>query len=736
MTDFTVASFSQGEHASVGRVRHGSLGHVGSTRMADHIGRVLGDRYRLLAPVGSGGSGHVFVADDVRLRRRVAVKMLHPALADDEAFLKRFRAEARAAAALNHPNVMAVYDWGEEEEGPYLVCEYLGGGSLRSVLDRGRRLSPSQALLVGLEAARGLDYAHRRGLVHRDIKPANLLFDLEGRLRIGDFGLARALAEAAWTEPIGAVLGTARYASPEQVSGAPIDGRADVYSLALVLVEAVTGRVPFAADTTVATLMGRLDRPIEPPPELGPLAAVVARAGRPDPAERLDAAGLASALQSVALTLPAPEPLPLAGAATVDELGPIADPTDVGHRPGETARPPAPTQAVPDPPVPTAARTVPPAPSPSPVPSLGAHDDLDATSFVATPGPESTGATPTVPPATARSAAAATTDATVRQAAPTAVSRKPEPAAAPYVPPELSKAGRRRRRRWPYLVLLFLILAGGVGAGSYLLVSNQAPSHPLPDVVGQPELEAATALRNLKFDVQIRQEFFDGSTPGEVKEQDPPGGGSATLKEGKQVTLVVSKGPPPTAVPDLGPLDEAGARQAIEAVGHVVGAVTARNDETVPVGGVLDWTRKGETPPKGATVDIVVSSGPALREVPNLAGKTYDEAVAALDAVGLEAERVDTYTDDDGAAGKVVAAAPGAGERITRGSTVTVTISKGRPAVPELNGLSADEAASALSAVGLEVGGKFGPSGGDVFLTLPGEGTKVAPGSSVTIYLL
>ena len=288
--------------------------------MADHIGRVLGDRYRLLAPIGSGGSGHVFVADDVRLRRRVAVKMLHPALADDEAFLRRFRAEARAAAALNHPNVMAVYDWGEEEGGPYLICEYLGGGSLRSVLDRGRRLSPSQALLVGLEAARGLDYAHRRGLVHRDIKPANLLFDDDGRLRIGDFGLARALAEAAWTEPIGTVLGTARYAAPEQVSGAPIDGKSDVYSLALVLVEAVTGRVPFAADTTVATLMGRLDRPIEAPPELGPLAAVIARAGRPDPAERLDAAGLASALQSAALALPTPEPLPLAGPATVDEV--------------------------------------------------------------------------------------------------------------------------------------------------------------------------------------------------------------------------------------------------------------------------------------------------------------------------------------------------------------------------------------------------------------------------------
>src|SRR2546425_999764 len=150
-----------------------------------------------------------------------------------------------------------------------------GPGSLRTLLDRGHRLTPSQALLVGLEATRGLDYAHRRGFVHRDIKPANLLFDGEGRLRIADFGLARALAEAAWTEPAGAVLGTARYAAPEQVQGSSIDGKADVYALAVVLVEAVTGQVPFAADTTIATLMARLDRAIEAPPELGPLGPIV-----------------------------------------------------------------------------------------------------------------------------------------------------------------------------------------------------------------------------------------------------------------------------------------------------------------------------------------------------------------------------------------------------------------------------------------------------------------------------
>jgi len=252
----------------------------------EQIGRVLGGRYRLVAAVGTGASATVYQADDVQLRRRVAVKVLHPYLAEDRAFLRRFQAEAQAAAALSHPNIMAVFDWGADEHIPYLVLEYLGGGSLRAMLDRGRLLSPSQALLVGLETSRGLDYAHRRGVVHRDIKPANLLFGEDRRLRIADFGLARAIAEAAWTEPSGVLLGTARYASPEQAKGEPVEGKSDVYSLALTLVEAVTGEVPFAGETTVATLMNRLDRLMPVSADLGPLAAVIERAGRPDPAER------------------------------------------------------------------------------------------------------------------------------------------------------------------------------------------------------------------------------------------------------------------------------------------------------------------------------------------------------------------------------------------------------------------------------------------------------------------
>src|SRR5207248_3830057 len=183
-------------------------------------------------------------------------------------------------------------------------------------LDAGNRLSPSQALLVGLEAARALEYAHRRSLVHRDIKPGNLLFDGDGHLRVADFGLARALAEAAWTEPAGALLGTARYAAPEQVKGESVDGRADIYALSVTLVEAVTGKVPFAADTTIATLMARVDTPLEAPRELAALGPVVELGGRPDKDDRPDAAAFARALDAAAHELPAPDPLPLVGPPT------------------------------------------------------------------------------------------------------------------------------------------------------------------------------------------------------------------------------------------------------------------------------------------------------------------------------------------------------------------------------------------------------------------------------------
>ena len=291
--------------------------------MSDQLGRVLGGRYRLMAAIGTGASAQVFLADDLTLHRRVAVKVLHPALAVDEGFLRRFRAEARAAAALSHPNLMAVYDWGEDD-GPYLVLEHLGGGSLRALLDRGHRLSVSQALVVGLEAARALDVAHRKEFVHRDIKPANLLFGEDGRLRIADFGLARALSEAGWTEPGDGLVGTARYAAPEQARGGRVDGRADVYSLGLVLIESVTGTVPLTGEGALETMMARVDNDVAVPEEMGQLRPILERMGRADPDQRPDAAEVGRTLVGLARDMDRPAPLPLAG-IDLTEAAPVQD---------------------------------------------------------------------------------------------------------------------------------------------------------------------------------------------------------------------------------------------------------------------------------------------------------------------------------------------------------------------------------------------------------------------------
>jgi serine/threonine-protein kinase len=285
-------------------------GSVSSDLLA---GRVLSGRYLLHSAIGTGASGRVYVADDQRLRRRVAVKVLHAALADDAAFLRRFRAEAQLAASLRHANIVTVYDWGQDEV-PFMVLELLEGGSLRSMLDQGTVLTVTQAARVGRDVASALEYAHARDVLHRDVKPANLLFDEHGVVRVADFGLARALAEASWTEPAGGMLGTARYASPEQATGVQLDARSDLYSLALVLVESVTGRVPFAADTTIGMLTARTQRPLIAPDELGPLAAVIDRAGCVQPNDRYpDAGTMRQALADVGDALAPPAPLALAG---------------------------------------------------------------------------------------------------------------------------------------------------------------------------------------------------------------------------------------------------------------------------------------------------------------------------------------------------------------------------------------------------------------------------------------
>ncbi|HEX9259569.1 MAG TPA: PASTA domain-containing protein, partial [Acidimicrobiales bacterium] len=678
---------------------------------SDQVGRVLGGRYRLLAPVGAGASAAVYLADDVQLQRRVAVKLLHASLAGDPAFAKRFRAEAQAAAALNHPNVLAVYDWGEESGIAYLVTEFLGGGSLRSVLDRGRTLSPSQALVVGLEACKGLNYAHRRGLVHRDIKPANLLFGEDGRLRIADFGLARAIAEAAWTEPAGVVLGTARYASPEQATGKAVDGKTDVYSLALTLVEAVTGEVPFAADTTVATLMNRVDKLLPVSAEMGALAPVLERAGRPDPAERFSAAELGKALHEAASRLPRPQPLPLV--ATLPST-PGADETMQGL-PGAAGFVVAGVST----------KTWEPAPMPEPergavsadepveaVPVSG--DDLSLPTWVGPAGVtgaagagsggsqslhEQLASLPRAPVAADERSAGDPTRA-MKQPTPPMPPTTVAPAVAAHEEPLPRK--RRRGLRWVLLILLALLLAAGGAVGALLWQRSQTESYLVPNVVGVDETTARGLLEPNGWVVSTVKQRDDTQAAGVVFRQDPQPG--LELEEGERFTIFLSEGPTLTPVPAIVGRPVADAQAAMDAAKLVLVVADRRYDESAEKDIILASTVNGQPVeagaqiPKGTQVDAVVSLGPAPRSVPNVVGKTYDQAKAELEALGLVAARQPDAFSDTVKTGLVISTDPTPGKQVARGATVNIVVSKGPDlvTVPQVVGQTQEAATATL----------------------------------------
>lgn len=646
--------------------------------------------------LGQGAFAQVYAADDVTLRRRVAIKVLNPALADERAFLRRFAAEAQAVAGLRHPHILRVYDWGEEAGDPYLVMELLEGGSLRSYLDRGRRLSVPQAARLGADVASALDYAHRRGLVHRDIKPANLIFDDEGRIALADFGLARALAEATLTEPSGSVVGTARYAAPEALHGQALDGHADVYGLALVLVEAVTGQVPFAMDTSLATLMGRLHQPIAVPSALGPLGPVLEAAGTVEPGDRLDAAALAARLDTVAAVVPPPARLVLAGPLADGEAEIDSEPTDI---PGRTD---APGRAVLfdleededdlPPPVP-AALVEPPPPPPPPRPRLE----------------------PEGGPATAE-----------------------RPGAPHRVTPAGAGTRRRSHRRWrPKAVLPALgavaLLAGGGGA-AYVLTRPQ-PTYLVPALDGRTVPEATALVHRSHLDLIVAGRAYSPSTAaGRVLSEQPVGG---RLTSGKPVAVVVSKGPRPVPVPALSGKTLASATAAIAAADLRLGSVTKTTSMTVPAGSVIKATPSAGTLLPHQRVGLVLSTGKPTAVVPKLSGASaasYAAASAALAALGLPATQTKQYSNDV-PAGQVIVTDPAPGVTVTVGTPIDVEVSLGPHlvVVPDVAGDSVTAAAETLGASGFAVSSVNGSPLGTVTSTYPGIGQSILYGSSVTL---
>jgi serine/threonine-protein kinase len=706
--------------------------------MTDQIGRVLGGRYRLLAPIGAGASAQVFLADDVRLRRRVAVKVLHDVLADDDAFLKRLRAEARAVAQLRHPNILAVYDWSGGDELPYLVSEFLGGGSLRAMLDQGVRLSPAQALLIGLDTAKALDHAHRRGFVHRDITPPNLLFDEDGRLVVADFGIARALAEAAVTEPAGAMLGTARYASPEQAQGESVTGRSDLYSLALVLIEAVTGEVPFARDTPLATLTARTSGPIPVPDGMELLAPALTMVNAVDPADRADAAHLAARFHALARGLEQPAALELAGAIVLPELAgdddhdPTMLPGDLevlSRAEGEAVVDEAPTPERPG--WWRRARLF--LSGAGGAATVGAIVDVDRDLIEVVD--EAGGDTVMVD----LDDDVEMTDEVPTLAPPFDVDDVDDAEAPPAAALEPSAAGdidgrRRLRRR------LLLALAGAGAAAVIAIVALVAfqvsrPEHEVPSLEALQISQIGDLVDSGDWDIRQIGDRADDTRPGQILAQDPPPG--AMLREGDQLTLTVSRGPTLVAVPeDLAGLPVGEAHDQITAAGLEPGTVTEKFNELAPEGSVLATGHFFADLPKGDLVPLTVSLGPRPRTVPDgLTGGTFDGVASRLADVQLVAVRGEASSDSV-PEGAVIRTEPGSGAEVPRDSEVVVVVSTGPPLVeiPDVLGDIASDVADLLEGIGLDIAGVVGSPNRAVVDLDPVPGSLVEVGTDVTIY--
>lgn len=739
-------------------------------------GRLFAERYQLHARRGTATDVALFEATDIVDDRSVAVKIVHPDICATDGFAERFTDVMGRLARTRHPNLTEIIDIGSSTWGGrtvhYVVCENLTGGSLRDLRDRGRHLSPSQVVMIGLDACRGLDVAHRAGFVHGDIRPANLVFGADSRLRLADVGLAALVSDSWWVEPTGVNIEKAKFASPEQAQGLEPSSKSDVYALCLCLLEAVTGQLPFVGDSSVATLSNRVDKLMPVSADLGPLAAVLERAGRPDPDDRSSASEFGRALHQAAEKLPRPAPLALL-AGGLFAAAPGADPTSPSgmiRRPAEasatSADAPA-TPAGPDAPhgggdEPQATAPLPAAAVDAPIQEVvvadtvvGAPTDGASTVEAITPSkpwlPEPTRATPVVATAAASAAdapaaadpsesltshevvrpttASDAVDAVDGAAAPaasaaSAASEVPPPPV-PDDHPSLVRDPRSRRTLVAVLVVLLIAAAGG---GAIAWWTTRTESNEVPDLT---QLEVAAALNMVSefgWNVVTTEVADDVVPAGVVISTDPATG--AVLEEGDDLTLVVSTGPAPRVLPDIVGLGVDQATADLLELGLVLEVGERAFSDDVPIDEVISWTvpdqpalQAGDTVLPGTSIVVVVSGGPAPRVVPDLVTLPAADATAAIEALDLVVVVGPEAFSNDVAVGSVVTQDPSAGTELPPGGTVTIAMSKGPDLVPvpALAELNVQQATDALAAAGLVIGQVKGdPAGVNVLAEVGG----------------
>lgn len=623
----------------------------------------------------------MYLARDQMLDRPVAIKVLYPEFAADPAFVERFRREAQAAANLNHPSIVGVYDGGTYGGTNFIVLEYVRGRTLAEELAEVGRLAPERVAEVGAAIAGALSFAHRSGVVHRDVKPGNVLISTQGEVKVTDFGIARAAANAEDNlTQVGAVMGTATYFSPEQAQGRPVDPRSDLYSLGVVLYELLVGRPPFVAETPLAVAYQHVQDPVPSPRAANPavpagLDAIVVRLLQKDPAGRYESAdALRADLQRFreGRNISA---APLAGGVAGAAAGVVAGAGAAG-----AAGVDQPTQAL-------LAATA--------VHAYGQvrGEDGSVDTRLGTPMREMPG--------------------------------EPSKYRSPAFVGAMVGLGA-------LVVLLAFGLISLLGGG------EAAARVEVPAVTSRTVEEATAALEALGFKVERRDQKNDAVPIGQVISQDPRAG---TLQaEGSTITLVVSAEASSLTVPSVVGKSLSEAQRALAGAGFDVAkiVVTTRDDDKAERDVVLEQVPAANSKvPAGQQIQLVVAKGVGDIRLPNVAGKTCDEAIALLKAAGVKENKIicELVADDTVPDTKAIRTDPSGS--VTTAQTVKVLISTGKPVVtvPSVVGLTQGAAESLIIGAGLvpQVVTEAGAGSAVVLTQTPAAGTQARKGDVVTI---
>ncbi|WP_328607701.1 Stk1 family PASTA domain-containing Ser/Thr kinase [Amycolatopsis sp. NBC_00345] len=672
------------------------------------VGTLLEHRYRVDRLLARGGMSSVYRGLDTRLDRQVAIKIMDPRFADDRSFVERFVREARSAAQLHHPNVVAVHDQGfdapagEESGLAFLVMELVDGGTLRDLMAEQGQLDVALALSIAEPVLSALAAAHAAGLVHRDVKPENVLIGRSstvitgGVVKVGDFGLVRAVASAGTTSS-SVILGTVAYLSPEQVTTGATTSRGDVYSAGILLYEMLTAQAPYTGDTALSVAYRHVNDDVPRPSDLRPglppaLDELILRATRRDPELRpADAGVFLTELQAVRAELglglvgvPIPPPPDGDGVSDAERTLPRIPVTDQNQQ----------TQQI--------------------MPVAGPRGTRALTRAVPVPPP---GQPPMSPPTGQH------------QAVPPPPPRRPAPAA--------EKKPRDRRKLIALVALGVLVLGGLIGAYAFILNDSGPNTSTVPKLAGLSQAEAGDALRAAKLTPQYSQEFSNTVAANTVIKADPAAG--TALQPNATVSVVVSKGRPLVPNIQVGtPL--ADATKAIQDQQLAVTQGTPAYSDTAPAGTVLSVSPAAGTPVDiGGQVTLVLSKGPEpLPPVPDVTGRSKDEAFGILQQAGFQPQDGGEEFSQTVPAGSVTRTDPSAN---SPGKKVVKVFVSNSVQVPDVRFKPFDQAAQILKDAGLDVdrggdgnGGGHGHGGFDfVFQQDPQPGSLVAKGTKVKI---